>query len=182
MDIVRGFVADKLCRGGSAIAFHESSPAAIGGNGQQPRLEGTGRIPSVQTAERANKHVLSHILGIFPMSQHPETQPKHRALKPFHQTAHACFITAFAAFHKCRIIVGHKHLALGSNFQGPKHPLRDGVSSDITPIAQRRFQPGEKASGGCQPPGYMSTGNSINRRPENVLIRLHDREPRNPGE
>lgn len=81
----------------------------------------------MKTAKSSHENILSHVLGIFPMPEHPETQTEHRPLEPFHQTAHTGLFTAQAASDECRIIVGHKHFALQNSFKSGNAPPWSGV-------------------------------------------------------
>jgi hypothetical protein len=95
--IIRGAVIGELLGQGaglrSATSDGQQAPAAVSGNGQEPRYQVSRSIPVRQAPQCPHKALLSHVFGIVPVAQHPVTQAKNLALKPFDKPHHGGLLT-----------------------------------------------------------------------------------------
>mmetsp|Transcript_66980 Transcript_66980/g.136434 ORF Transcript_66980/g.136434 Transcript_66980/m.136434 type:complete len:117 (+) Transcript_66980:482-832(+) len=89
-DVILRFTGNR-----SAIPLSQVGPAAIAGNGHDPRFNWTTSIPAVQVAKHAQECLLGHILGLVVFANHSVAQQvnliskstyelRDGALVPFH--------------------------------------------------------------------------------------------------
>lgn len=62
---------------GTTFTSRQMGPAAVSGNGQQPRLEIPARIPLLKALEHTNKRLLGDVFGVLAVTEHPEAEPEH---------------------------------------------------------------------------------------------------------
>jgi hypothetical protein len=72
-------------------------PAAISGDGKQPRLEPATAIPIRQGSQSPDKCLLSRILGILPVPEHSIAQAKDGIAIPVDQVEHGLLVAGQAA-------------------------------------------------------------------------------------
>ena len=80
--------------GRAAGALREGRAATVCGDPQQPGAERPLALETREPAEGADKRLLHHVLGIVPVTEHPETKAEDETLIPLDQPARSIGITA----------------------------------------------------------------------------------------
>jgi hypothetical protein len=81
-------------------------PASVHRDTEHPRPQGSGVIPSGQTAEDAQEHFLRHILGVVSVGEQPTAHSQDIGLKLLDQFARRRLVTAQTPVYE-RGIGGH---------------------------------------------------------------------------
>jgi hypothetical protein len=83
-----GRLLGKGTGGGPATADGNQRPAAVAGDRQQPRHKLARPVPMGQAPQGPNKALLSHVLGVLPMTEHAITEAEDLTLEPIHKLDH----------------------------------------------------------------------------------------------